>query len=133
MDRCAGIEEEPGESPTMWHLCWQAAVGRELFVDPSLYRRVRERLIGAHRREGRILVDYVLTPTEIHVVSRLAPGDSAGRIARAVGNVVARWLRQVQPVRSPVFAGPYRAHPIASRDVLRADMRSLAWPTGFLT
>jgi hypothetical protein len=131
MEVCA-IEEEAGDSPTMWHLCWQAAVGRVLFVDPSLYRRVRERLIGAHRREGRALVDYVLTPTEIHVVSRLPAGDSAGRVARAVGNVVARWVRQVQPVRSPVFAGPYRAHPIASADELRNEMRMLAWRPVFL-
>jgi hypothetical protein len=133
MDRCAEIEEGPGHAPTMWHLCWQAAVGRVLFVDPSLYRRVRERLIGAHRRRGRVLVDYLLTPTEIHVVSRVPAGDSPGRVARAVGNVVARWVRQVQPVRSPVFAGPYRAHPIASADELRDEMRMLAWRPVFLS
>lgn len=133
MDHCADVEEGPGESPAMWHLCWQAAVGRVLFVDPSLYRRVRERLIGAHRREGRVLVDYLLTPTEIHVVSQVPLGDSTGRVARAVGNVIARWVRQVQPVRSPVFAGPYRAHPITSAAELRDEMRMLAWRPVFLS
>jgi len=132
MDRCAEIEEGPGHSPTTWHLCWQAAVGRVLFVEPSLYRRVRERLLGAHRRGGRVLVDYALTPSEVHVVSRLPPGDSPGRLARAIGNVVARWVRQAQPVRSPVFAGPFRAHPIASADELREEMRMLAWRPVFL-
>jgi hypothetical protein len=60
-------------------------------------------------------------------VSRVPPGDSPGRVARAIGSVVARWMRQVQPVRSPVFAGPYRAHAIASVDELRDEMRMLAW------
>ena len=131
MDRCA-IEEERGESPTLWHLCWQAAVGRVLFVDPSLYQRVRKRLIDAHRRQGRVLVDYLLTPTEIHVVSRVPPGDSPGRVARAIGNVVARWVRQTQPVRSPVFAGPFRAHQIGTNDELRDEIRMLAWRPVFL-
>lgn len=121
------IEDETGDSPTTWHLCWQAAVGRVLFSDPSHYQPVRERLIGAHRREGRVLVDYLMTPTEIHVVSQVPAGDSAGRVARAIGNVVARWVRQRQPVRSPVFAGPFRAHRIASADELRDEMRMLAW------
>jgi len=132
MESCADIEEAAEPSPRMWHLCWQAAVGRVLFVEPWLYRRVRERLIDAHRRAGRVLVDYLLTPTEIHVVSHLAPGDSPGRVARAVGNVVARWVRQAQPVRSPVFAGPFRARPINSMDELRDEMRMLAWRPVFL-
>jgi hypothetical protein len=66
------------------------------------------------------------------VVSRVPPGDSPGKVARAVGNVVARWVRQVQPVRSPVFAGPCRAHTIASADELRHEMRMLAWRPVFL-
>jgi hypothetical protein len=133
MDQCADSGEGPGQSPAMWHLCWQAAVGRVLFSDPSHYRRVRERLIGAHRREGRALVDYLMTPTEIHVVSQVPAGDSAGRVARAIGNVVARWVRQQQPVRSPVFAGPFRAHRISSADELRDEMRMLAWRPVFLS
>lgn len=102
-------------------------MGRDLFADPSLYARVRERLIDAHRRRGRVLVHYTMLPREIHVVSQIAPGDSAGSVARAIGNVVARWVRELQPVRSPVFAGRYRAHPIAGDENLRNELCMLAW------
>lgn len=117
---------------SVWHLCWQAAVGCDLYVGGSLYPRVRERLMDAHRRRGRVLMDYLLLPREIHVIAQLQPGDSAGGVARAVGNVVARWVRAAQPVRSPVFAGPFRAHPIISTDDLRHEMRMLAWRPVFL-
>lgn len=127
MEHSVSTDAEQPDATTAWHLCWQAAVGRELFAHPALYGRVRERLIDAHRRPGRVLVDYVLLPTEIHVVSFVPPGDSAGRIARAIGNVVARWVRELQPVRSPVFAGPFRAHPIESEHALRTELRMLAW------
>jgi hypothetical protein len=113
--------------PTAWHVSWQAAFGRDLFADPSLYARVRERLIDAHNRRGRVLVDYTMLPREIHMVSQIASGDSAGAVARAIGNVVARWVRERHPVRSPVFAGRYRAHPIATDDDLRSELRMLAW------
>lgn len=127
MQRAITIEEEPTGESTVWHLCWQAAMGREFFVHPSLYARTRDRLIDAHRRRGRVLVDYTLLPTEIHVVTEIPPGDDASGIARAVGNVVARWVRAAQPVRNPVFAGPYRAHLIRSEAELRAETRMLAW------
>ena len=42
------IDERVGAAPTLWHLCWQAAVGRDFFAHPALYARVRERLIQAH-------------------------------------------------------------------------------------
>jgi hypothetical protein len=119
---------DPGrEAPTAWHVSWQAAFGRDLFADPSLYARVRERLLDAHSRRGRVLIDYTMLPREIHLVSRIEPGDSAGAVARAIGNVVARWVRELHPVRSPVFAGRYRAHPIATDDDLRQELRMLAW------
>lgn len=117
----------PAGAATVWHVCWQAAVGRQLFADPALYAKVRERLIDAHRRPQRLLIDYLLAPTEIHVVSSIPPGDSARAVARAVGNVVARWVRQAQPVRSPVFAGPYKARLIGSVDELRSEIGMLAW------
>jgi phosphoribosylcarboxyaminoimidazole (NCAIR) mutase len=110
-----------------WHLCWQAAVGREFFPHPSLHARIRERLIDAHRRPGRLLVDYCLLPTEIHVLSRLPVGSPPGEVARAIGNVVARWVREAQPVRSPVFAGPFRAHALHSVEDLLQQVRMLAW------
>lgn len=132
MDRSVPIKERLGDAPTKWHLCWQAAVGREFFGDPTLYARVRERLIDAHRRPGRVLIDYTLAPTELHVVSEIPAGDTAGGVARAVGNVVARWVRQTQSVRNPVLAGPYRAHPISSAAELRSEVRMLAWRPVFL-
>jgi hypothetical protein len=119
--------EPEKDAPAAWHVSWQAAIGRDLFADPSLYARVRERLIESHSRRGRVLVDYTLLPREIHLVSQIAPGDTAGAVARAIGNVVARWVRELHPVRSPVFAGRYRAHPIASDDDLRGELRMLAW------
>jgi len=127
MDRSVPTKAKPSDVPTTWHLCWQAAVGREFFADPSLYGRVRERLIDAHRRPGRVLIDYLLAPTEIHVVSRMPAGEGPGGVARAVANVVARWVREAQPVRSPVFAGRYRAHMVGSADDLRSEVHILAW------
>lgn len=120
-------EAEPREGLTTWHLCWQAAVGREFFSDKSLYVRVQARLIDAHRQRGRQLLDYLLLPTEIHVVSVLPSGETPGGIARAVGNVVARWVRQSQPISSPILAAPFRAHPLLSLDELRQELRMLAW------
>lgn len=110
-----------------WHLCWQAAVGREFFPAPSLRDRVRDRVIAAHRRRGRVLVAFCLLPTEIHLVSKLEVGDEPGHLARGIGSVVARWVRDAQPIRSPVMAGPFHAHRIESEDDLRREVRMLAW------
>lgn len=118
----------PGHGvPSTWHLCWQAAVGREFFPAPSLRGRIRGRLIDAHRSRGRVLVDYCLLPTEIHLVARLEDGDRPGDLARAIGNVVARWVREAQPIRSPVLAGPFHAHRFESELELRREVRMLAW------
>lgn len=113
--------------PATWHICWQAAIGRDLLSNTALIERIRWRLIQAHRRSGRVLVDYLLTSAEMHVISRLPAGEVPGDIAREVANVVARWVRQVHAVRGPVFAGPYRAHLIESDDLLRHEIRMLAW------
>ena len=114
-------------SCTSWHLCWQAAIGRELFLDPALYSRVQERLLDAHVGRGRTLIDYVLLPREIHVLSRLRHDDSPGHLARAIGNIVARWVQQTVAVSSPVFAGPFRALRIEDDEELRRESRMLAW------
>ena len=114
-------------SCTYWHLCWRAAVGREIFADPALYVRVRHRLLEAHRRRERALVDYLLLPGEIHVISRLQADDSPEKLARAIGNIVSRWVQETSPVRSPVFAGPYRAVAIHDKDALVHECRMLAW------
>jgi hypothetical protein len=116
----------------MWSVTWQAAVGREFFVAPSLYARVRDRLIAAHRRPGRVLLDFLLLPAEIHVLSQLPPGDSARGVAREVGSLVSRWVKEIQPVRSPVMAGPYCSLEIPSIDDLRSEVRMLAWRPVFL-
>ena len=120
-------EAEPREGLTTWHLCWQSAVGREFFVDRSLYERVQARLIDAHRQRGRVLLDYLLLPTEIHVVSLLPDGETPGGVARAIGNVVSRWVRQSQPVSSPVLAAPFRSHQLLSVEELQLELRMLAW------
>ena len=122
----ANLVLEEGGSAT-WHLCWQAAMGREIFADAALYLRVQRRLLNAHQRQGRALVDYLMLPREIHVISTLQPGDSPGRVARAIGNVVSRWVQETLPVRSPVFAGPYRSMPISNVDELRHAARMFAW------
>lgn len=121
------MEAAAAAESSFCHVCWQAAVGREFFAQPALYGRVRERLIRAHGKGGRELLHYVLLPTEIHVLTKLPPGETAGDLARAVGNVISRWVRQSQPLRSPVLAGPYRAHVIGSLEELLADVRMLSW------
>lgn len=110
-----------------WHICWQAAPGRDLLGGESLVERIRSRLIAAHRKQGRVLLDYLLMPTEIHVVATLEQDDSPGDVARTVANIVARWVRELQAVRGPVFAGRYRAHRLESEAEIRADVRMLAW------
>ena len=126
---CSAIaaDQRPDAETRTWSLCWQAAVGRGFFVQPSLPARIRSRLIGAHQRSGRALVDFVLLPTEIHAIAQIREDDSVGSVARAFGNVVSRWVREAQPVRSPVLAGPFRAQPIDSAEALRRELRMLAW------
>jgi hypothetical protein len=129
--RPASTAQDQVVEPAAWGLCWHAALGREFFTDAqgpaSLVERIKRRLIGAHESQGRVLIDYVLLPTEIHAVSRLSAGESVGGIARAFGNVLSRWVREEQPVRSPVLAGPYRAQALQSVEDLRNELRMLAW------
>jgi len=120
-------DESGNDGAATWHLLWQAAFGRDCFAHPALFARIRDRLIDAHRSSGRQLLDYLVLPGEIHVVCRLQAGDSPERVARAFGHVVARWVRQVQRVRGPVFADPYRAFRVESVAELRTLVRILAW------
>ena len=129
---CARSTDADPAIASTWTLCWQAAVGRDFLVDPSLHRRIRHRLIGAHERVGRVLIDYLVLPREIHTVTQVPAGDSVSNVARAFGNVLSRWVREVQPVRSPVLAGPYRAQPLSSIDGLREEARMLGWRPVFL-
>lgn len=120
-------DSPPARESVTWHLLWRAAVGRNLVQPPLLGERIRGRLIDAHRRPGRELLLYLVTPGEIHVLSRLAPDESATRLARAVGHIVARWMRQLQQVRSPVFAGRFKERRIPSDVALRGEIHMLAW------
>lgn len=69
----------------------------------------------------------ITEPTEVHVLSRIAAGDNIGRLAKVVGNLVSRWVRESQPVLRPVQAGPFWAHRIESAAELRNDARTLVW------
>ena len=118
----------PASAPSVtWHIVWQAAAGRDLLADPALVDRIRLRLLDAHRRPGCALLHYLLTPAEIHLLSRLPAGKSPGDVARAIGNIVARWVRQAQAVPGVVFAGRYRAYAIESDEAARNEFRMLAW------
>jgi hypothetical protein len=85
------------------------------------------RLLDAHRWPGSALLHYLLTPAEMHLLSRLPVARSPGDVARAIGNIVARWVRQAEGVPGIVFAGRYRAYPIESDEAARNEFRMLAW------
>lgn len=110
-----------------WHLCWQAAAGRDFVANPRLVERVRERLLDAHRAEGRRLLHYLMTPGEIHLLSRLSSGESPEAVVRAIASVVSRWVREIQQTRGPVFAAPYRAHEVRTDEELKQELRMLVW------
>lgn len=112
---------------TPWHIVWQVVEGRDLLAEPALVDRIRLRLLDAHRPPERALLHYLLTPTEMHLLSILPSGTSPGAVARAVGNIVARWVRQAQGVPGVVFAGRYRAYAIESEEATRNEFRVLAW------
>jgi len=73
------------------------------------------------------LLAYLVMPTEIHVLAALPPEDGPGDVARAVANVVSRWVRGAQGMSGPVFVGRYRAHGISSQEELQHEIRMLAW------
>src|SRR5262245_39510136 len=127
MDSHEPRDKAPDVPPAAWHLHWQAAVGQTFLPDPLLADRIRDRLVAAHTRGGRVLLDYTILPTEIHLIARLSDADAPAEVARAIGNVVARWVREATHVRSPVMAGPFRSCVIHSDDEIRAEMRMLAW------
>lgn len=119
--------QRSGIDATTWILCWQAAVGRDFLVPASIASRIRSRLIAAHHRPGRVLIDFVLLPTEIHAIVQIDADDSVRSVARAFMNIVSRWVHDAQPVRGPVLAGPFWAQPIDSSEALRREVRMLAW------
>ena len=122
----AVAREAKAEEQT-WSLCWQAASGRNFLVHRSLPEDIRGRLIGAHHRHGRVLIDYLILPTEIHVISQVWPGDSIESVARSIANVVSRWVREIEPVPGHVLATKYWAQRLESDEDVRDEIRMLAW------
>ena len=110
----------------IWHIVWQLVQGSDL-TGPELAGRIRARLLSVHRRPGRELLHYLLTPTEMHLLSRLPANESPREVAPAIGNMVARWVRAERHASGAVLAGPFRAYSIESDDAARDELRMLAW------
>jgi hypothetical protein len=122
--------DTPASSSTpssTWHIIWQAVDGRDLLADEDVLERIRQRLLDAHKLPGRALVHYLITPRELHLVSRLPSWTSPGDIAREISSIVARWIHQSLGKPGIVFAGPYRAYAVESHDNMRSEIRMLAW------
>jgi hypothetical protein len=117
--------------PTMatsviWHIVWQLVQGSDL-TSPELAGRIRARLLSVHRRPGRELLHYLLTPTEMHLLSRLPASESPGEVAPAIGNLVAHWVRAARHTPGVVLAGRFRAYAIEPDTAARDEFRMLAW------
>lgn len=102
-------------------------MGRDFVSNPKLVEKVTERLTDSHRRPGRMLLFYQLSPKEIHLLSRLPVDDSPREIVREVATIVARWMRELEGVRGPVFAERYRAHEVRTDVELKYEVLMLAW------
>ncbi len=111
----------------VWHLHWQAAVGQSFLPTGGMADRIKERLVSAHLKRQRVLVDFLILPTEIHLIARLVEGDAPGDVAGAIGNFVSRWVREVRRTRSHVMGGPFRAFALESDEAVRQEVRMLAW------
>lgn len=115
------------EAVRTWHVYWQAAVGRNLLGTLTLARRIRARLLQAHRAPQRKLYFFLLTGSEVHLLTALPASDKPDAIAHGVANVVARWVRDTDGIRGPVFAGSYQTRHIDSAEQLLQEVRMLAW------
>jgi hypothetical protein len=110
----------------IWHIVWQLVQGNDL-TSPEVAGRIRARLLAVHRRPGREFLHYLLTPAEMHLLSRLPSSESPREIAPAIGNLVARWVRAERHASGAVLAGRFRAYAIESDDAARDELRILAW------
>lgn len=127
-----GRLDDDGEH--FWQLCWRAAAGRDFLSGPKLIEQIKHRLLGAHRLANRELLYYLLLHDEIHMISRLQPGDSPRALAFGLASVVAKRVRESQESVGPVFAARYFAQRIDSIDELGNEIRMLGWrpfATGF--
>lgn len=123
MERFATVSSPP----LIWHIVWQAVEGRDLMVSAALIDRIRMRLLEAHRQPDRALLLYVLTPTELHLLTRLPCEVAPRRLVCAIGNIVARWVGEAQRMPGGVFTGRYRAYAIESEEMAQREFRMLAW------
>lgn len=111
----------------IWHLCWQAAYGHNFTSQPDLASWIRTRLLDAHRRPERTLIDFLLLPCEIHTISQLSPTEGPEGLSREVGPAVSRRMRRDSSIDGPALRGRYLSHWIESGEDLRVDIRMLAW------
>ena len=121
------LEGVPCAHATTWSLSWQATAGRDFLANKSLIVKIRERLLRAHRAPGRLLLYFVLLPSEIHAIARIDGGESVANIMRSFTHVLSRWVREAQTLRGPVLAGPCHMELIESEAALRSELRMLAW------
>lgn len=129
LTRHKGMERSivDGEAPRVWHICWQAVEGRDLVCKESLVNQIRARLLGAHRAPGRELLYYLLLSREIHLLSSLSTADSVGALVNGLSNMIAKRVREADGTLGPVFSGRYRAQLIDGVEILRGEVRMLAW------
>lgn len=122
-----------GKASKVWHIYWQAVVGRDLIGDAALARQIRARLLGAHLAQGRELLYYLVLPREMHVLSVLPNGDSAGSLGNGLSNMIAKRVRQTDGTPGAVFRERYQAQRIGDVQVLHDEVRMLAWRPVCLT
>jgi len=116
-----------GEASKVWHIWWQAVVGRDLICDTPLARQIRTRLLGAHLAHGRELLYYLILPREIHLLSLLPKGDSAASLGNGLSNMIAKRVRQADGMLGAVFRDRYQSQCIDDKEGLLATVRMLAW------
>lgn len=116
-----------GEASKVWHIYWQAVVGRDLVGEAALVKQIRARLLGAHQAQGRELLYYVILPREIHLLSLLPIGDSAASLGNGLSNMIAKRVRQADGTPGAVFRDRYQAHWISDVQLLCSEVRMLAW------
>lgn len=116
-----------GNAFSTWHVFWQTATGRNLMNTPTLARRIRSRLLQAHRSPERKLFFFLLTSSEVHLLCALPASDKPDAIAHGVANIVARWVRDVDGIPGPVFASPYRTRRLCNVEQFLQEVRMLAW------
>lgn len=125
---CASFSAMNGRAnSTAWHIHWQAASGRDFLAGPDLHQRIRQRLFSAHTRPGAVLLTFNILPTEIHLLSLLSAECSPRTLARSIGHVLGRWMREAHTLDNPVLARAYRVIELPPTADLQHEVCMLAW------